>query len=87
MRDDIFQREDADRRAEAEFALRSLGNLTLRLSDWQQNQISNDSAAREFGIRYAYGDGSGLGLSFEYSQREHLSQDAQKEWRIGFTYR
>lgn len=83
---------DADRSMEAQFSLRRLGNLSLRLSDWQERRDASGAAAtasgtRETGIRYNVGDGSGLGLSVEYSRREQSTLDPYKQWRVGITYR
>jgi hypothetical protein len=83
---------DADRSMEAQFSLRRLGNLSLRLSDWQERRDASGAAitasgTRETGIRYNVGDGSGLGLSVEYSRREQSAVDAYKQWRVGITYR
>jgi hypothetical protein len=82
---------DADRSMEAQFSLSRLGKLSLRVSDWQERRDASNSIAqsgtRETGIRYNVGDGAGLGLSVEYSRREQSALDAEKQWRIGITYR
>jgi hypothetical protein len=83
---------DADRSVEAQLSLRSMGRLSLRLSDWEQrrdvsgNQVT-ESGTRETGVRYSLGSDKGLGFSFEYSLRQQDALDDQKQWRLGITYR
>jgi hypothetical protein len=83
---------DADRSMEAQFTLNRLGNLSLRLSDWEQRRDASGSplaenGTRETGVRYNVGGGAGLGLSVEYSRREQSALDPYKQWRVGITYR
>jgi hypothetical protein len=85
--------EQAQREAEAQIQLSSLGRFALRYADWERRQstlggeAASDSAAREYGIRYNIGADRGLGLSMEYNIRDERVGENSNNWRLGVTYR
>jgi len=93
----------ADRRAEAQLAVPSIGRFHLSYSEWEKRQallnafpsdslnpLSPVNSAREFGMKYSLGAAegqAGFGVSVQYARRETRQSADPATWRIGVTYR